>query len=91
LHNNSESEKKDLVITRYSVIPLSVNTGLLGWVHDSDTLQILIREYRETYNIGINTEGKLKQNFCGNFDLLPLVNKVEILRHIFENTKGEDI
>jgi FKBP12-rapamycin complex-associated protein len=38
LHNNPETEKKDLAITRFSVIPLSVNTGLLGWVHNCDTL-----------------------------------------------------
>jgi serine/threonine-protein kinase mTOR len=38
LHNNVETEKKDLLITRYSVIPLSTNTGLLGWVHNCDTL-----------------------------------------------------
>lgn len=38
LHNNPETEKKDLNITRYSIIPLSINTGLLGWVHNCDTL-----------------------------------------------------
>jgi len=27
LHNDPATEKKDLTITRYSVIPLSVNTG----------------------------------------------------------------
>ena len=38
LNNNTETEKKDLTITRYSVIPLSINTGLIGWVQDCDTL-----------------------------------------------------
>lgn len=27
-----ETIKKDLFVTRYSIIPLSVNTGLIGWV-----------------------------------------------------------
>jgi len=38
LHNNPETEKKDLLITRFSVIPLSTLTGLIGWVQDCDTL-----------------------------------------------------
>jgi len=32
LTNDAETERKDLAITRYSVIPLSHNTGIMGWV-----------------------------------------------------------
>lgn len=32
LTNDPETERKDLVITKYSVIPLSHNTGIIGWV-----------------------------------------------------------
>lgn len=32
LHNNPETEKKDLQITRFSVVPLETKTGLLSWV-----------------------------------------------------------
>ena len=35
--------KKDLFVTRYSIIPLSVNTGLIGWVEQCDTLNELIK------------------------------------------------
>lgn len=31
------------------------------------------------------------QSFCTNYELLPLQNKVEIFRHILDNTKGEDL
>ena len=34
-------------IYRYSVIPLSQNLELIGWVPHSDTLHIVIRDYRE--------------------------------------------
>ena len=91
LHNNPETEKKDLLITRFSVIPLSTLTGLIGWVQDCDTLQLLIREYRETYNIRPTTEMNLRHQFCANYDQLPIPNKVEIFRYILENTKGEDL
>ena len=29
--------------------------------------------------------------FCDKYELLPMPNKVEIFRHILENTRGEDI
>ena len=35
-------------IRRYSVIPLSQNSGLIGWLPHSDTLHTLIRDYRES-------------------------------------------
>lgn len=38
LSNDPETEHKDLAITRYSVIPLSHNTGIIGWVQNCDTL-----------------------------------------------------
>ena len=31
------------------------------------------------------------QNFCINYDLLPLANKTEIYKHIMDNTRGEDL
>lgn len=41
LTNNRDTERRDLAITTYSVIPLSTNetnSGLIGWVKDCDTL-----------------------------------------------------
>jgi FKBP12-rapamycin complex-associated protein len=91
LNNDPETERKDLVITKYSVIPLSHNTGIIGWVQNCDTLQQLIREYRESSQIRSNTESYLMSSFCDKYELLPLANKVEIFRNILENTRGEDI
>jgi phosphatidylinositol kinase/protein kinase (PI-3 family) len=47
LANSRLTAEKDLSIQRYSVIPLSPNSGLIGWVPNCDTLHHLIREYRE--------------------------------------------
>lgn len=46
--------KKDLFVTRYSIIPLSVNTGLIGWVEQCDTLNQLIKQYRTDHKIKDN-------------------------------------
>ena len=41
-------------IQRYAVIPLSTNSGLIGWVPHCDTLHALIRDYREKKKILLN-------------------------------------
>lgn len=48
-------------IQRYAVIPLSTNSGLLGWVPHSDTLHTLIRDYREKKKILLNIEHRIMQ------------------------------
>ncbi|CAL5412661.1 unnamed protein product [Camellia sinensis] len=43
LENSRNTAEKDLSIQRYAVIPLSPNSGLIGWVPNCDTLHLLIR------------------------------------------------
>ena len=51
LENSRKTAEKDLSIQRYSVIPLSPNSGLIGWVPNCDTLHHLIREYRDARKV----------------------------------------
>ena len=46
-------------IQRFSVIPLSTNSGLIGWVPHCDTLHSLIRDYREKKKILLNIEHRI--------------------------------
>lgn len=46
-------------IQRYAVIPLSTNSGLIGWVPHCDTLHALIRDYREKKKILLNIEHRI--------------------------------
>ena len=48
-----------LSIERYSVVPLSPNSGLIGWVPHCDTIHSLIRDYREKKKIMLNIEHRL--------------------------------
>lgn len=48
-----------LSIQRYAVIPLSTNSGLIGWVPHCDTLHALIRDYREKKKILLNIEHRI--------------------------------
>ena len=41
------------------MIPLSPNSGLIGWVPHCDTIHSLIRDYREKKKIMLNIEHRL--------------------------------
>ena len=56
---DTNSFKRRLHIQRYPVIPLAPNAGLLGWVLDSDTLHVLVRDYRESRKVLLNIEYRL--------------------------------
>ena len=56
---DSNSFKRRLHIQLYPVIPLAPNAGLIGWVQDSDTLHVLIRDYRESRKVLLNIEYRL--------------------------------
>lgn len=46
------------------MIPLSTNSGLIGWVPHTDTLHSLIRDYREKKKILLNIEHRLMLRVC---------------------------
>ncbi|KAF1783832.1 Serine/threonine-protein kinase TOR [Phytophthora cactorum] len=59
LANDSDTSKRNLAIQRYSVLPLSHTSGLIGWVPNCDTLHQLIRDYREARKIQLNVSTAL--------------------------------
>lgn len=61
---DTNSFKRRLHIQRYPVIPLAPNAGLLGWIQDSDTLHVLIRDYRESRKVLLNIEYRLMLQVC---------------------------
>ena len=63
---------------RFSVIPLSTNSGLIGWVPMSDTLHKLIRDYRDKKRVVLNLEHRIMLKMTGDYEHLPLLNKVEV-------------
>ncbi|KAM2605661.1 hypothetical protein TB2_034429 [Malus domestica] len=91
LENSTKTEEKDLSIERYDVIPLSSNSGLIGWVPNCDTLNQLIREYRDARKITLNQEHKYMLSFAPDYDRLPLIAKVEVFEYALHNTEGNDL
>ncbi|XP_076915398.1 serine/threonine-protein kinase TOR-like [Bidens hawaiensis] len=91
LENSRKTSEKDLSIQRYEVIPLSSNSGLIGWVPNCDTLHQLIREYRDARKITLNQEHKHMLSFAPDYDHLPLIAKVEVFEYALDSTEGNDL
>ena len=84
LVGDPETSRRNLAIQRYSVIPLSPNSGLIGWVPHCDTLHTLIRDYREKKKILLNIEHRIMLRMAPDYDHLTLMQKVnnKILFHL---------
>ena len=91
LNTDSESFKRHLNIQQFPAIPLSQNSGLLGWVPNSDTLHNLIKEYRETRSILLNIEHRIMLQMAPDYDNLTLMQKVEVFSYAMDNTTGKDL
>lgn len=91
LSHDSESYKRHLNIQGYPAIPLSQSSGLLGWVPNSDTLHVLIREYRESRKILLNIEHRIMLQMAPDYDNLTLMQKVEVFGYALDNTTGQDL
>ena len=91
LSKDSDTREKNLSIKRYPVIPLSHNTGIIGWVSNSDTLHQLIKEYRQINKIPINIEHRLMSKFNPKFDSSFSMTKLEVFKYSLYNTLGNDL
>ncbi|CDS40303.1 FKBP12 rapamycin complex associated protein [Echinococcus multilocularis] len=88
---NPETLRRNLTIQRFSIIPLSTNTGLIGWVPNSDTLHSLIREYRDKTDITLNQEHREMLHLAPDFDRLNLSQKTEVFEAGLRVSSGRDL
>ncbi|KAG5650773.1 hypothetical protein H0H81_011098 [Sphagnurus paluster] len=86
-----DSFKRRLHIQRYPVVPLAPNAGLIGWVHGSDTLHVLIRDYRDSRKVLLNIEYRLMLQMAPDYENLTLLQKIEVFEYALENTTGQDL
>ena len=91
LSKDSDTREKNLFIKRYPVIPLSHNTGLIGWASNCDTLHQLIKDYRLINKIPLNIEFSLMDKFNPKFDTSSSMTKLEVFKHALNNTMGLDL
>ncbi|EJD41220.1 atypical/PIKK/FRAP protein kinase [Auricularia subglabra TFB-10046 SS5] len=86
-----DSYKRRLHVQRTTVVPLAPNAGLVGWVRDTDTFHVLVRDYREARKILLNIENRLMVQMAPQYECLTLLQKVEVFQHAMDNTTGQDL
>jgi serine/threonine-protein kinase mTOR len=91
LLNDPDTFRRNLTIQRYAVIPLSTNSGLIGWVPHCDTLHVLIRDFREKKKTLINIEHRLMLRMAPDYEKLTLMQKVEVFEYALGLTGGDDL
>ncbi|XP_052743299.1 serine/threonine-protein kinase Tor [Bicyclus anynana] len=93
LQADTNTYRHDLAIQRYAVIPLSPNSGLIGWVPQCDTLYNLISDYRDkkTNKMALNTEQQIMLRMASDYQKLMLKHKVEVFEYTLSQTPGNDL
>ncbi|CAG9112207.1 unnamed protein product [Plutella xylostella] len=91
LQADPDTFRRDLAIQRYAVIPLSTNSGLIGWVPHCDTLHSLIKDYRDKRKCLLNIEHRIMQRMASDLEKLMLMQKVEVFEHALGHTAGDDL
>ncbi|OMJ20268.1 Target of rapamycin [Smittium culicis] len=91
LSRDPDTSRRHLKIERFPVIPLSPDSGLIGFYPNCDTLHSLIKSYRETSNTVINAEHRHMLQFAPDYDNCTILEKVEAFEYSMERAKGDDL
>lgn len=91
LKNDTETHKRHLGIERFSVIPLSQNTGLISWLPQCDTMHTLIKNHREVRGIPLSLEHRNMLAFAPDYDHLTKLQKMEVFTWAMKSTDGGDL
>jgi FKBP12-rapamycin complex-associated protein len=89
LERDRQTKKQDLRIQRYAISPLSHNCGLVGWVPHTDTFHSLIRDYRQSKKTPLNLEHREMLKAAPDYDLLTVMQKVEVFGNALRCTTGK--
>jgi len=90
---NPQTANKHLRIQRFAVIPLSPNSGLIGWVPHCDTINLLIKEYRQTADpkIPVDSENQILEKQYPEYPQLMVVQKIEVFKQMMGRFDGKDL
>ncbi|KAL7721887.1 Serine/threonine-protein kinase TOR [Entamoeba marina] len=91
LSSNSETSKIHLFIHCYDVIPLSTMSGLIGWVPHSDTLHQLIKDYRTSKQLAVDSEKIKCTQIAPRYDNLTSLQKLEVFTRVLDDCKQREM
>lgn len=91
LKTNRNTIDLNVSILKYSITPLTPNTGLISWVTGADTFQQLVYNYRSNRDIRNTIDIDIATQFCGNINLLSAMQKYEVFDLVKSQTKANEI
>lgn len=92
LSANRNTNELGSSISQYAVVPFAPNAGLISWITGSDTLQVLVSEYRSHRHIRKNIEMDIITQFCGNiYNHLMSVQRHEVFHEVAAKTNAGEI
>ncbi|KAJ2121753.1 phosphatidylinositol kinase- protein kinase tor1 [Coemansia sp. RSA 720] len=91
LSKDSETARRSLAIERFPVVPLSSNSGLIGFYSNSNSLNDIVTENRKAVNQPNRLELNLALQFTPNWVKLTTMQKVESFEYALSNTPGNDL
>ena len=89
--NNRKTSNKNLFIITYSVIPLSHNAGIIGWVRNCDTLHQIIKDERAKNNILPSAEHRMVYKTFPKFETGTILSKIETFLEALKVNQGTEL
>ena len=89
--NNRKTSNKNLSIITYSVIPLSHNAGIIGWVQNCDTLHQIIKDERAKNNILPSAEHRVVYKHFPKFETGKIISKIETFLEALKANQGTEL
>lgn len=91
LKKERETNRYDLSIERFAVIPLSHNVGISEWLPNTDTFHALIERFRNSRSVLLDIEQRLIKKVAPDYNSLTVIQKVEAFCHALTHTNGGDL
>ncbi|KAJ2779391.1 phosphatidylinositol kinase- protein kinase tor1 [Coemansia javaensis] len=91
LARDNETSRRSLAVEQFPVVPLSSNTGLIGYYPNCKVIEDLIKEYRDAHGQIHDLEARMALYFAPNFEKLTPPQKAEVFHYVHAGTPGNDL
>ncbi|KAJ2722721.1 phosphatidylinositol kinase- protein kinase tor1 [Coemansia sp. Benny D115] len=91
LARNTETSRRSLAIERYPVIPLSSNSGLIGFYPGCENFSEIIKNYRKPRGIIENQEDRYLLQCYPNWDNISDKKKIQFFEYVHRSLPGDDL
>ena len=89
---NTYFRENNIFISRYAVIPLTKNVGIIQWVTGADTLHQIVIENRQLCGINREIEAQIITPISDvPFIMLNSIQRLEIYEEVAKETKGQEL